>query len=130
MAFSYDIDHEAGVVTVRYESPLTFQAWRETMDRILADPEYQAGYDFIGDRRGVPDVPTTEYAQLVVDYFDMHRQQFAGAAWAHVVDARRDAVYGMARMVEILVNMKHVLDAQVFEDEQEAWAWLATRQQT
>ena len=115
----YEIDHESGIVTVRYESPVTFQAWREMTDRILTDPEYHVGSDFLGDRRGVPDVPTTEYAKS--------RRAFPRNSPPAVRRRGRTVSIRAAMRCTawpgwIPANMKHVIDARVFEDEQEAWA--------
>lgn len=127
MAFPYQIGEDRGLVTISYESPVTFDRWRATMDRVLADPRFRPGFSFLGDRRAIESAVSSEHVEAEVTYMVDRRAHLGQGRWANLVHASNKADYGMGRMSEILAELKGTLPVRTFDRLEDALAWLEER---
>ena len=103
-----------------YSDPLTLEHWAATIRTLFEDPAYEAGFDFLVDRRAAAP-PSPEFAAGVAAFVKKHRQKFSTARVAIIVNDL--AAFGMARMQEML-NEGAGLETRAFRSEAEARDWL------
>ena len=116
----YKINPVERHVHVKYQAQPTFDQWESTMQEILHDPQYHAGFGFLLDRSHIWSPASTGYIHRLVDFAENHVAQSGGARWALlVVDF---GSLGMARMAELLSLSAEIRAFLKFE---EAKAWLA-----
>ncbi len=121
MAVTYRIDPQEGIVylTVTGESP--FGEWEAAMLRVLADPAYVRGFDFLTDRRGQVDVPGPEFPRRVLRFLVEHTPEMGRYRWAAV--SQREATFQTLRMFSILAEEADI-HVEAFKDYEEARRWL------
>ena len=124
MAVTHRIDSQEGVVylTVTGDSP--FVEWEAAMLRVLADPAYVRGFDFLTDRRGQADVPGPEFPRRVLRFLVEHTREMGRYRWAAV--SRREATFQTLRMFSILAEEADI-HVEAFKDYDEARRWLRDR---
>lgn len=121
MAVTYHIDAQERVVhlTVTGESP--FHEWEATMRRVLADPAYRRGFNFLTDRRAQEDVPGPEFPRQVLRFLLEHTPEMGRYRWAAV--SPREATFQTLRMFSILAEEADI-HVEAFRDYEEARRWL------
>ncbi|MBV9926078.1 MAG: hypothetical protein JOZ96_13755 [Acidobacteria bacterium] len=124
MAVSYRIDTRERIVylTVTGQSP--FKEWEAAMERVLADPAYVRGFDFLTDRRAQMDVPGPEFPRQVLRFLIEHTREMGRYRWAAV--SQREATFQTLRMFSILAEEADI-HVQSFRDYEEALRWLQER---
>ena len=121
MGLTYSIDLECHLVTLTGARVPDFDEWNATMRRLLADPDFQPGFDFLTDRRMAEAAPTADYLRRAVSFLDLNRKRLGHCRWALVVTG--PAAFGMGRMAEALCSETSV-QMRVFTDLMEAQSWL------
>lgn len=118
------VDHrlvlEQRLVVLTYAGSVTVAEWTEALQAVLAEPDYQPGFNLLVDRRASA-LPTRAFADGVATFIRQHREQFRNARVAILVSDV--AAFGMARMQEML-NESLDLDTRAFKSEPDAYAWL------
>lgn len=99
----------------------SFAEWSATMLKVLADPLYCPGFNFLSDRRQQTSVPTTEFAKGASVFLQLHSAEMGHCKWAAV--SNNSAIYGMQRMFSIYSEMQGI-QAQAFNDYEEALEWV------
>jgi hypothetical protein len=119
---SYSIDPLNHIVEFHFMGSPSFEEWVSVMYAVLSDRSFQSGYGFLSDRRGMADLPTTEYVRSVIGFLRGHYTAIGGRRWAILVSGT--ASYGMARMAQ---QLGHELPfpMEVFTDESKARRWLS-----
>ncbi len=118
---SYEIDESRQEVRVTYLKQPSFEEWAATMEAILADSRYRAGFGFLMDRRSIAKPASTTYMRRLVQFVSSHRPQSGAARWALVVSDV--ASFGMARMAEGLDEFETI---RAFREIESARSWLAS----
>lgn len=121
MAVTHRIDAEERVVylTITGESP--FAEWETALRRVLADPAYVRGFNFLTDRRGQSDVPGPEFPRQVLRFLMAHVAEMGRYCWAAV--STREATFQTMRMFAILAEEADIR-VEAFRDYEEARRWL------
>jgi len=121
MAVTYRIDARERIVylTVYGESP--FEEWEAAMRRVLADPGYMKGFNFLTDRREQRDVPGPEFPHRVLSFLVERTPEMGRYRWAAV--SAREATFQTLRMFSILAEEADI-HVRVFGDYEEARRWL------
>jgi hypothetical protein len=117
MPFSWEIDQEAGIVSVFVHGRITPEEALEAFDAIVGDPEFRPGIDVLSDHRGLETVLGADFVRAF-----MFRVQQAGPLLqgSHVAFVESgEARYGMARMTSILAESSPV-ELCAFQDIDEA----------
>lgn len=124
MAFTYVIDPEHQLVTLRPESHPTTADWESVLDRVAADPLFQPGFDVISDRWHLHVEPDAAYVRATIEAVAARSAAFGRSRFA--VLTSHLATYGMARMAEALAENRGIV-WRVFMDRSQAMNWLAER---
>lgn len=121
MAVTYRIDPRERIVylTVSGESP--FEEWEGALRRVLADPAYVKGFNFLTDRRGQADVPGPGFPRQVLRFLVERTSEMGRYRWAAV--STREATFQAMRMFSILAEEADIHVA-AFMDYDEALRWL------
>jgi len=120
--FSYSIDLMNHIVEFDFTGSPSFEEWASVVYAVLSDQSFQSGYGFLSDRRGITDIPTTEYVRSVIGFLRGHYTAIGARRWAILVSDT--ASYGMGRMTQ---QLGHELPfpIEVFTDEAKARRWLS-----
>ena len=119
---TYTINPEKRIVYLHYTKNLQLQDWKKVVESILADPQFQAGFNILSDRRAVT-ASETNFLRSAVDFVS-HKKELSGIRWATVVGNRTS--YGMARMAQVLVEFTGI-EMAVFDKVEEAELWLLSK---
>jgi CheY-like chemotaxis protein len=85
--FSYQIDGDNGIVSMRTAEAPTVEEKIAIVHRIWADPQYRRGFAIIIDRRGFDDVPTMENARMFIRFVRERESRVTKPSrWAIVAD--------------------------------------------
>lgn len=105
---------------VNYHRQPSFDEWRDTLEKIFADPQRQAGFGFLLNREWIVFPAEADYIMRMVDFIDEHQVAKAPIRWAiFVSDA---GSFARGRLAEQLTKHKHSI--RVFYRRPEADAWL------
>jgi len=120
--FSYSIDPMNHIVEFDFTGSPSFEEWASVIYAVLSDRSFQSGYGFLSDRRGITDIPTTEYVRSVIRFLRGQCTAIGARRWGILVSGT--ASYGMARMAQ---ELGHDLPfpIEVFTDEAKARRWLS-----
>lgn len=125
MALLYSIDSRRRRVTVMATAQPTYEEFTALLGAIVRDADFEPGDDILWDRRSYRDIPTREYIEHIVGWWQRHLPQLGYGHIANVVPEGIAAAYGMARMAELMGRPEGHLRA--FNDLQEAIRWLDER---
>jgi hypothetical protein len=121
MGVHFSIDGEAQLVSYSVEGLTTTDHARAFLAAVLVHPDYEPGFNFLGDRREVMQEPDSSYVRAV-SLEVLARQAVLGPCrWAVLVAS--DVSYGMARMWGLLTQSSGV-DIRPFRTQDEAMRWL------
>lgn len=118
----YTIDVCHRVVLLYWDDFPTLAQLREVVERAVADSEFEAGMNFIWDRKpGTPNTATVEYLRDAVYYLQILGDQIGSHAWAIVTHNASD--FGKARVIEALTDQGKVT-VRAFQSRGDAEEWL------
>lgn len=120
MDFTYRIDMTDRIVYLEGET-LDFEVWKKTMLAILADPGFDANFNFFSDRRFSEQVRSPGFIRSALHFLKTHAKEMGNCKWATVVS--KAAAYGMGRMSQFLSEGSNI-KIEVFTDVDEALQWL------
>jgi hypothetical protein len=118
---SYEIDRDAGIVTVLGDEVSSAQDTERAFRQILSDPNFRPGDGFLRDRRHLA-LPSGDVVRRVADLL-ARLPGFPSSRCAIVLPECDPSRYGMSRMIAILATGASVEIAIFFEMET-ARAWL------
>lgn len=121
MPIHFAIDRRRRLVCYAVEGDATAAEARAFLGAVLSHPDYDRGFDFLGDRREVSGAPGAPYVRTVAAEVTDRRRELAPCRWAVVV--ADDAGFGMARMWSLLADGSGVT-IRPFRRAEEAAAWL------
>jgi hypothetical protein len=125
MALLYSMDPGRRRVTVTATAQPTYAEFSALIDTVVREPAFELGDDILWDRRSYIDVPTREYIERIVVWWQRCLPRLGYGRVANVVPGSRSAAYGMARMAELMGKPDGHLRA--FNDIAEAIRWLDER---
>jgi hypothetical protein len=121
LAISYRIDPRERVVylTVTGDSPCG--EWEGVLRRVLADPAYGRGFNFLTDRRGQSVMPGPDFTLRVLRLLVSHTPEMGRYRWAAVTPW--PVPFGTLRMFSILAEEADI-HVEAFQDFDEARRWV------
>ena len=118
----YTIDVSRRVVSLYWDDFPTLAQLREVVEQAVADSEFEAGMNFIWDRKpGTPNTANVEYLREAVYYLQMLADRVGNHAWAIVTHNSSD--FGKARMIEAMTDQGKVT-VRAFQSRGDAEEWL------
>ena len=118
----YTIDVSRRVVSLYWDDFPTLAQLREVVEHAVANPEFEAGMNFIWDRKpGTPNTANVEYLRDAVYYLQTLGDQVGNHAWAIVTHNASD--FGKARMIEAMTDQGKVT-VRAFQSRGDAEEWL------
>lgn len=121
MPITHRIESDSSIVYVDVTGSPSTAEMCEAIDRVVADPDFQAGFGLLSDHRRL-DVPaTTDQVHAILGRLTEHKSAFGTIRWAIVVD--RTASFGMMRMLSVLAE-EVPARVEVFRSVDEAKSWL------
>lgn len=121
MAVTYRIDPQERIVCLTVTGESSFQEWEGALRRVLADPAYVRGFDFLTDRRGQTEMPCPDFTLKVLRFLAAHKPEMGRYRWAAV--APWQAPFQTRRMFSILAEEADI-HVEAFNDFDEARYWL------
>jgi len=121
MAVTYRIDPQDRLVQLTVAGESSFQEWESALRRVLADPAYVKGYNFLTDRQGQSDVPGPEFPRLVLRFLVSHTPEMGRYRRAAVSPV--EATFQTLRMFHILAEEVDIR-VEAFRNYDEARRWL------
>jgi hypothetical protein len=123
MAIRYVIDPLRRLVRLTHVNRTAVAQWRDTIDLVLTQPDFQRGFDFIDDLSVRVDVPSTADIRNAVEFLVSRQSALAPCRWAIVVHPQVPAVFGMVRMAESLMDGSPIM-LRAFTSVSQALIWL------
>jgi hypothetical protein len=123
MAIRYEIDPIRRLVRLTHVSRASPAMWRDAVDRVLSQPAFQRGFDFIDDLTARVDVPSTLDIRSAVDFLASRQASLAPCRWAMIVHPEMPATFGMIRMAEGLMEGSPIT-LRAFTSVGQALVWL------
>ena len=93
-----------------------------SVDRALADPRYQSGYNFLSDRRKLDAPPSLDLIDAAVRFLESNQERLNVRRWAFVVSDLEN--YRLGRRAAILAEPIPT-EVEIFTSLDEARRWLA-----
>ena len=121
MGVHFTIDVDARLVTYMVEGVITSDHARAFFAAVMTHPDYEPGFDFLGDRREIGEEPDSVYVRAVSLEVMFRKGILGPCRWAVVVSS--DVGYGMARMWGMLTESTGVR-IMPFRTMSEAASWL------
>lgn len=119
-ANSYKIYPKRDLVSIQWKGEPSIQDWYDVIERILGNPKYRRGMNFITSRGG-PNGVTTDYVREVLNVLERRAGRMTPTSLAIV--APRPSDFGMARMMEILSETGAIV-VRAFMRPRDAVIWL------
>jgi len=117
----FTIDRAVRLVAYVVDGTVTEDEAHEFLASVLAHPDFETGFNFLADRRGVTAVPDANYIYAVAVEVNRHQADLAPCQWAVIVS--NDVAYGMTRMWGLLTADSGVKIIP-FRTAEVATAWL------
>jgi hypothetical protein len=120
MPLLWSVNHGAKIVRLRLVTPVAFDDWFTTVERIAHDSSIDRGYRIFVDRSAMPAL-TEDFAQQMALYFSRRQSLFA---------QRRIAILAQPGVVPAISPVQAVLNgrvgaqSRVFTTIDDAHAWL------
>ena len=124
MAAFYRIDKQSNLVVIHAEGVLTRRNFEEVRLQMMNDLDFDPQFSMLADCSAVTHVDLTAgEIRVLADTspFDLTARR--------AIVARRDVVYGLARMFEIVRSLRGDQHIRVFRNCNEALAWLFLKDQ-
>src|SRR5438128_12515960 len=100
MPITYQIDPGAGIVYLAVTDESTYGEWEAVLQRVLADPAYVKGFNFLTDRRGQRRMPGPDFTLKVLRFLIAHTSEMGRYRWAAIT--AWPVPFGTLRMFSIL----------------------------
>jgi hypothetical protein len=123
MAIRHEIDPVRRLVRLTHVGRTPPAVWRDTIDLVVAQPDFRRGFDFIDDLSVRVDVPTSMDVRNAVDFLNSRQPSLAPCRWAVVVHPQVPAIFGMVRMAEGLMEGS-TISLRAFTSISQALIWL------
>jgi hypothetical protein len=118
----YTIDADRKFVSLYWDEFPTLTQLREVVECAVANSEFEAGMNFIWDRKpGTPNNANVEYLREAVYYLQLLADRVGNHAWALVTHNASD--FGKARMIEAMTDQGKVT-VRAFQSRGDAEEWL------
>lgn len=124
MAITYHIDVQERLVYLTITGTSPFDEWEGVLRRVLADPAYEKGFNFLTDRRAQTEMPWPDFTLKVMRFLAAHKPEMGRYRWAAV--APWPAPFQTRRMFSILAEEADI-HVEAFNDFDEARDWLLVR---
>lgn len=121
MAITYLIDPRERLVYLTVTGKSPFDEWEGVLRRVLADPAYGKGFNFLTDRRRQRDIPGPDFPLRVLRLLMSHTSEMGRFRWAAVTPWQTP--FGTLRMFSILAEEADI-HVEAFGDYEEAQRWL------
>ena len=121
MPIDYRIDPQERIVYLTVTGESSFPEWEGVMRRVLADPAYVKGFNFLTDRTGQSVMPGPEFTLKVLRLLVAHTSEMGRFRWAAVTPW--PAPFGTQRLFSILAEEADI-HVEAFTDYEEALRWL------
>jgi hypothetical protein len=121
MPITFTIDPAARLVVYIVEGNASLEEAIEFLDTVVGHPEFQRGFNFLGDRRDVVKGQSSGYVYGIVEDIKSRQDALSPCKWAVIVTD--DYSYGMARMWNLLAA-KTKIEIVPFRRGKEAVNWL------
>jgi hypothetical protein len=121
LAITYRIEPRERVVYLNVTGASPFEEWEGVLRRVLADPGYVKGFNFLTDRRGQTDMPGPEFTLKVLRLLVSHTSEMGRYRWAAVTPW--PVPFGTLRMFSILAEEADI-HVEAFNDFDVAQRWL------
>ena len=118
MALRYSIDKQRRLILTNAEGCVTFDDVRSHQDRLLADPEFDAGFDQLIDT-----TLTTKLDISAGQARTLAERRIVSPESRRAIVATKPHIFGMGRMMEIY-HLDVGSGGQVFYSMDEALKWL------
>jgi hypothetical protein len=118
---NFRIDSQERLVYLTVTGDSSFPEWEDVMRRVLADPAYVKGFNFLTDRRGQSRMPGPDFTLKVLRLLVAHTAEMGRYRWAAVTTW--PAPFGTLRMYSILAEEADIR-IEAFNDYEEARNWL------
>lgn len=122
MPITWDIDEQAGLVTVRVVGPLTLDGAREALKELYAHPSYRPPMVDLWDLRAAQIDSGPGEVQAFVRFIQGSRGDHGTDQTALVVASMVD--FGISRMYQALAEASLPISIRAFTQLDEAYAWL------
>src|SRR5262245_54109520 len=123
MAIRHEVDPVRRLVRMTHVSRTPPVVWRDTIDLVVAHPDFQRGFDFIDDLSVRVDIPSSVDIRNMVDFLNSRQTSLAPCRWAMVVHPQLPAIFGMVRMAEGLMEGS-AISLRAFTSIGQALIWL------
>ena len=124
MSIDYRIDPRDRIVYLTVTGDSSFPEWEDVMRRVLADPAYVKGFDFLTDRTGQSVAPGPDFTLQVLRLLVAHTSEMGRYRWAAVTPW--PIPFGTQRMFSILAEEADI-HVEAFGNFDEARHWLLSR---
>lgn len=122
MPITWDIDEDAGLVTVRVVGPLTLDGARQALIELYAQPSYRPPMVDLWDLRGAQIDTSPGDVQAFVHFIQGSRGSRGTDQTALVVASMVD--FGISRMYQAHAEASLPISIRAFTKLDEAYAWL------
>ena len=119
---TYSVDRASHRVTVLVTSQPNYDDFIGFFNRLIADPDFHTGDDFLWDRQATKELPAREYVENTTRLIRENKERIGAGRVAFVVSAHSPAHFGIARMAHILSDWGEQF--RVFTELTDAVAWL------
>ena len=123
MAIRFTVHPSARLVTYAVEGTTTRDDAREFLDAVLAHPNFERGFAFLGDRRGPDGEPDMAYVRAVAKEVRARASRLAPCRWAIALST--PAGFGAVRMCNLL-TLESGVEMAPFMTPTQATEWLGT----
>ena len=121
MAIHFTIHPSARLVTYAVEGTATHDDAREFLDAVLAHPNFERGFAFLGDRRGPSGEPDMAYVRAVANEVRARASRLAPCRWAIALSTAGG--FGAVRMCNLL-TLESGVEMAPFMTPAQAVEWL------
>jgi hypothetical protein len=122
MPITWDIDEDAGLVTVRVVGPLTLDDARQALTELYAQPSYRPPMVDLWDLRAAEIDPGPGEVEAFVRFIQGSRGDRGTEQTALVVASVAD--FGISRMYQAHAEASLPISVRAFTRIDEAYAWL------
>lgn len=122
MPIAFRLDAEKRRVICTVDGTFTIHDIIDTLDGVLALPEFGPHFQVLSDHRGVERPATVQDVEDMVAYLRASREQFQGMRWAIVTHRPRS--YAMMGLLSTLADLRVQMEVRVLTRMEEATAWL------
>lgn len=121
MTHSIQLDHNLGVVVLRYSGIVDFEEIRNVFDELVQIPSFREGLSLVADFRNSDTPLTADEVRKLANYALRTDGKWGATKWALI--ASKDRTFGLARMY-LALTADYQVTTHVFRSAQDADNWL------